>query len=124
MIGDGINDTPALSAADAAVAISDGAAIAREVADITLAGNDLESLVTMRELSDELMKRIHQNYAMILGINSTLIALGMLGILTPALTAYMHNFSTLAISLHSMTPLLPKEDQNPCIETRNAYTES
>ena len=124
MIGDGINDTPALSAADAAVAISDGAAIAREVADITLAGNDLESLVTMRELSDELMKRIHQNYAMILGINSTLIALGMLGILTPALTAYMHNFSTLAISLHSMTPLLPKNDQNPCIETRNAYTES
>lgn len=117
MIGDGINDTPALSAADAAVAISDGAAIAREVADITLAGNDLAGLITMRQLSEALMSRIRHNYEMILGFNSTLILLGMLGILSPSMTAYLHNFSTLTISLHSMSRLLPLEEKRDEITT-------
>ncbi len=107
MIGDGVNDSPALSEADAGIAISTGAAIAREIADITIASESLFALVTLRRLSDEMMKRIHRNYRFIVGFNFSLIALGVLGVLPPTVSALLHNMSTLGISLKSMTDLLP-----------------
>ena len=109
MIGDGVNDSPALSEADAGIAISTGAAIAREIADITVASEDLFALVTLRELSEALMARIHRNYRFIVGFNFSLIVLGVLGILPPTTSALLHNMSTLGISLKSMTDLLPEE---------------
>lgn len=105
MVGDGINDSPALSEADAGIAISDGAAIAREIADITIAAEDLWELVKLRQISEGLMHRIHQNYKFVIGFNGTLIILGLLGIITPAFSAALHNLSTLAVSLHSMSNL-------------------
>ena len=104
--GDGVNDSPALSEADAGIAISDGAAIAREVADITLSGEDLYALLTLKRLSDALMGRIHGNYRKIIGFNLMLICLGVAGVLPPATSALLHNASTLVISLESMRPLL------------------
>ena len=109
MVGDGINDSPALSEADAGVAINSGAAIAREIADITISENDLHSLVTMRQLSEGLMKRINRNYKTILSFNSFLILMGVLGIFPSTTTALLHNISTIGISLYSMTNLLPEE---------------
>ena len=106
MIGDGINDSLALSEADVGVAIAHSSAIAREVADITLTAEDLHSLVTLRRLSTALMDRIGRNYRFIMGFNSMLILLGVLGILPPATSALLHNASTLAVTVHSMTNML------------------
>ena len=109
MVGDGINDSPALSEADAGIAISDGAAIAREIADITIAADSLWELVELRQIAMALMARIHSNYRFVIGFNGTLIALGVAGVLPPATSATLHNLSTLGVSLRSMRRLaLPK----------------
>ena len=110
MVGDGINDSPALSEADAGIAISAGAAIAKEVADITIQEGDLYELVILKKLSNRLMKRIHSNYNFIIGFNAMLIAFGLAGIMTPSNSALFHNISTIATGLKSMTPLIPEEE--------------
>lgn len=109
MVGDGINDSPALSASDAGIAISEGAAIAREIADITVSENDLYQLVVLKDISNRLMRRIDRNYRQVIGFNLGLIILGVAGILQPAASALLHNTSTLVISLNSMTNLLEEE---------------
>ena len=111
MLGDGINDSPALSAASAGIAVSDAAAIAREIADITISANNLNALVTLRQISLALMNRIQSNYRFVIGFNGALIALGALGILPPAASAMLHNLSTLGVSLRSMTNLLADTDK-------------
>ena len=108
MIGAGINDSPALSAADIGIAINSGAAIAREIADVTIKADSLEELVALKAIANSLQKRVHANYRFVLTFNSALIALGALGILQPASSAMLHNLSTIGISLKSMTNLLPE----------------
>jgi heavy metal translocating P-type ATPase len=108
MVGDGINDSPALSASDAGIAISEGAEIARQIADITIGSDNLESLVTLRKISTLLMKRIRFNYRTIVGFNTALIGLGIAGVMPPSTSAMLHNGSTVALGLKSMTSLLPE----------------
>ena len=110
MVGDGVNDSPALSEADAGIAISTGAAIAREIADITVASEDLFELVTLRKLSEALMARIHGSYRFIVAFNLSLITLGVAGVLPPAISALLHNTSTLGIGLKNMTDLLEEHE--------------
>ena len=118
MVGDGVNDSPALSEADCGIAVSDGAAIAREIADVTIADDDLYTLVTLKDISDLLTRRIQRNYRFIMTFNSALILLGAFGVLPASTSAWLHNLSTLAISADSMSNLLPEEGPRNAVRVK------